>query len=207
MIPTIWESNQHRFFPFRMCSSMNDPVQNPYTAHQPGSSSTSGSPGSLRQSVLTGKVITGALAMGCLMILIVMFAISEADEAPKRDFLLPAVGVGLAVSALVAAFVLCKVTIMRAVDAFRRDATDEDRVLSIDGTATGTQWNLFSAAQTSTIVGQALCEGPAVANMVFALLDNEWLIHGSVVAVLIVALLIQIPTVGKRKALFDEAIA
>jgi hypothetical protein len=63
----------------------------------------------------------------------------------------------------------------------------------------------LTTQQTSTLIGQAILEGSAVINLVFALLDGSWL-HFVFALFAVVALVSMFPTVGKLRNRIENAI-
>jgi hypothetical protein len=122
------------------------------------------------------------------------------------EWVLPAIGIAACIGACVASWFV--VTMMKrvAIRKFRAESTDE--ILREDFQSASTfphqVAQLLGASQAWTIVGQAILEGAAMMNGMLMIVDGN-LIHLAAIAILIVGIAIQFPTVSKKLALIQQA--
>ena len=192
---------------------MNDPVQNPYTS--PDSPDTSGSGGSLTGFVRIGQIITFAFVQSILFITAIMYfmmddpastnpAAPSATPAGNGDMVLPGIGIVAAIGACVIAFVLTKMLRRTIIAKYRATEMNPQKVTSQDISLTPAMLQLMQGSQTGTLIGQAILEGAAVMNAILMLVDNNP-IHLAPIAILVVGIVLQFPTVGKKWQLAREA--
>lgn len=179
-----------------------DPVKNPYTTPDTG---VPGMAMSMRAAVRTGQIITFALIMATVVISAVMLMTMKPDDADET-MLFVFIGAGFAFASIVVAFVITKSMRQRAIEELRANGAKEDIDFPIDQTMTSSLQTFSGRAATWQIVGQALCEGPAVMNAVFMMIDGQVLYHGIAILILVIGIAIQVPTLDKRQAMIDEAL-
>lgn len=190
---------------------------------------------SLHGTARTGQIITLALGKGVLIIALIFGVMMMDGERESASLeLLLAMGGGLFVVLLVGSFFVTKIMRSAATTRLRRhpevaamrESSTTDPTLGAPTLGAPTlsrarhpwvQWEarqpvpeplrpFLMAQQTSTLVGQAMLEGSAVVNLVFALIDGSWL-HFVFVFFAVVALISMIPTVDKLRNRIENAIA
>lgn len=185
---------------------------------------------SLHGSARTGQIITLALGKGVLIIALILGVMMMDGEKQNANLeLLLAMGGGLFVVLLVGSFLVPRLlrsaatTRLRShpeVVAIRESSTTDPTLRDPTLSRSRHQWVQWEARQpvpeplrpflveqqTSTLVGQAMLEGSAVVNLVFALIDGSWL-HFVFVFFALVALVSMIPTVEKLRNRIENAIA
>lgn len=192
---------------------MTDPVQNPYISTDSNDENAPG--GSLTEFVRPGQIITFALVQGVLVIAAVMYffvmddpvvpnAAPNAMPAGNGDLVLPGIGIVAAIGACAFSFVITKMLRRTIISKYQSTETNPQKVTSQDVSLTPAMRGLMQGSQTCTLVGQAILEGAAVINAILMIVDNN-LIHLGLIAVLVVGIVIQVPTVGKKWALAREA--
>ena len=191
---------------------MNDPVQNPYIS--PDSVDQNGPSGSLTGFVRLGQIITFALVQGVLFTTAIMYfmmddpavanPVTNSPPAGNGDLVLPGIGIVAAIGACMIAFVLTKMLRRTIIAKYRATETTPQQVTSQDVSLTPAMRQLMQGSSTGTLVGQAILEGAAVMNAILMLVDNN-LIHLVPIAILVIGIVIQFPTVGKKWQLAVDA--
>ncbi|NNE01449.1 MAG: hypothetical protein HKN47_29400 [Pirellulaceae bacterium] len=207
---------------------MTDPVRNPYssqTSVDGGVLNGGAADGGELESYLvpfvrTGSIITLALAQGVVMIVAVLWFVGmsnrpvpdAADAAVPADVdpaavdpavlggdgVLLAVGVGAAVLACIVAFILPRMIRRAAIDQYQQATPAEQPNAKGAAVVTAPLRQLLGASQTATLVGQAVLEGAAVLNAIMMFLNHNW-IHLVPIAILLLGILIQMPTVQRKR--------
>lgn len=193
---------------------MTDPVQNPYISPELNMESALG--GSLSEFIRPGMIITFALAQGVLIITAILYFFvmdgpasanpvgPNAPPAGNGDLVLPGIGIAAAVGACVIAFVLRKMLRQTSINKYRATETNPQPLTSQDASLTSAMRQLMQDSQTGTLIGQAILEGAAVMNAILMMIDNHP-IHLAPIAILLAGIVIQLPTVSKKRQLAKEA--
>ncbi len=195
---------------------MDDPVRNPYLSTNPSDEAArgGGSGGSLVAHVRTGQIITFALVQGVVLIGAVMAYLAldaPANPVPPgatpagEDFILPAIGIAVAVSCWIAALIVSSVMRRKAADQLSESGEKVDLPYRADALLTASIREFLAASQTATIVGQAACEGAAVANLILMLVDGNW-IHLPFAVICVIGIAVQVPTTGKLQNAIEVAV-
>ncbi|WP_404305217.1 hypothetical protein [Neorhodopirellula lusitana] len=171
----------------------------------------------------TGQVITLALANGILVIAVIFGFMMMNNEATANAIVLLSIGGGVSAVSLVVAFLVPKMIRSQAASQLRQSADGIDLRNGVGLNAPSAEqlqrwgeWQRQSPAptalrsflnqdQTATLIGQAILEGSAVINLVFAFLDGSWL-HFAFVLVAFVALVSTLPTNGKLNHRIESAL-
>ena len=192
----------------------DDPAKNPYTATSTGSSAsgiaTDGS--TIGAFATTGTTISLGMIGGVLIISVVLSTLVLSDPPEDQslfrfsgdDMLFLIVGYVIFLGGIAAAVVIR--TIMKGQAIAQFNATDPELPHPLDNKSPlpGDARSLLAANQTSTIIGQALMEGPAVVNAIFLLLGDNFA-HLIPIVLGIIGIAVQIPTAGKLKQLLEDA--
>ncbi|TWU01519.1 hypothetical protein [Neorhodopirellula pilleata] len=173
----------------------------------------------------TGQIITLALAKGILIIGLIFGVLLMDDERAfgNAAILLP-LGGGLFVVMLAGAFFVSKMLRSAGVTRLRQhpevhamhEATPANTTMAVMREE-WIQWDnksplplplrpFLAGEQSATIVGQAMLEGSAVINLVFALLDGSYA-HFLFAFLAMVGLVSMIPTTGKLRKRIEIAIS
>ncbi|MCC9602818.1 hypothetical protein LOC67_19885 [Stieleria sp. JC731] len=194
-------------------NAMIDSPNNPYVS--PGGSSGPGNtraPNSISQTAKTGLVITFALINGVVVVAGILSYLSLGDfpeDLPlirfgQDEWLFLAIGGLATLLTIPVAIVLPK--IMKGQAAERLRSTDLDFPQPIDTNATlpPEGRHFLGAFQSSTLIGQALFEGPAMLNAVFVFIDHNFA-HLFFVAVGIAGIVLLAPTPQKLINAIEDA--
>ncbi len=187
---------------------MHDPVQNPYISPEAiDNPSTAGFGSSIRAQVRVGQIITFALVQGTLLIagIMVYMTLAQKPQVNNRATLFLAIGIMLAVGACVIALAVASTIRRLAVQRFREQCDRESGNVSAESAASPAVNELLTRLQSSTLVGQAAMEGAAVANAVLLMLSGN-LLHLAVITVMLIGIIWQTPTVGKRQSVIERAL-
>lgn len=194
---------------------MNDPVPNPYAA---GASDPGGQPqqGSQNQTIAsasrTGSAITAALAMGLIaftgIALFLRFSDSDSDQGwvptDESEMIFLAIGLLAFVSSFAVSLVLPKLMRRAQQERFRSEQEVLPQPLLDDAVLPPSARFFLGGEMTQILVGQALCEGPAVMNLVFFLIKGN-LLHLIPVGLGLLGILARVPTTQKLRARLQEA--
>lgn len=193
---------------------MTDPVQNPYIS--PESIAEDAPGGSLSEFVRPGQIITFALVQGVLVITAILFlfikgeaaavnpAAPNAPTAGGGDLVLPGIGIVAAVGACVIAFALRTMLRRTSINKYRKTETKPQEIASQDASLTPAMRQLMKDSQVGTLIGQVILEGAAVMNAILMVVDDN-IIHLVPIAILVAGIVIQLPTVGKKRQLAKTA--
>jgi hypothetical protein len=187
---------------------MHDPVRNPYIpASDVGNDHQIGREGSLLQHVRTGQVITFAMIMGLIMMVGILLTLSidgDKGQADDKNSILILLGIGAGFLAIITSLVLSRWQHRAALMALRANRAADDAIPSDSQTVTSSVARFLGSSASATLVGQAVLEGAAVINAVLMVIDGN-LLHLAVVAVMIVGMALQTPTIAKRRAAIESA--
>jgi hypothetical protein len=188
-----------------------DPVKNPYISSDAiEDPSTAGFGSSMRTQIRVGQIITFALVQGTLIfagIMAYMVAGNNPVGAPQangRDTLFLGIGIALAIGACVIAVAAASMIRRLAVQRFREQCDSDSVMLSPDAAAPPAVNELIARLQSATLVGQSAMEGAAFANAILLMLSDN-LLHLAVIAAMVIGIIWQTPTVGKRQRVIEEA--
>ena len=190
---------------------MNDSPKNPYATTDVTGSGANGYL-TINQTSKVGMMITGGLIMGLLVTTVILSAmaikeIPQGESLVRFDgdsMLFVMIGFAVMLGGAIAAFVLPRILNQNAADQLRSSSVEIPSPLRADGNLPSAGQQFLGARMSSTIIGQALLEGPAMVNAVFLLLDQDFA-HLIPVVIAIVGILIQIPTPGKLINAFEDA--
>lgn len=215
---------------------MNDPnpaeiaksFGNPYLVTSDDSEELSGglpagssmnAPSSLQHFARVGQIITIALAKGMLVIGVVLIVMRWGQPADPFNLTLPLIGTVLFIVILVLAWIVPAAMRARAIHQFRQSARIADWLANSDATAVErlidqgvTQplplpaKRLLTMDQTARMVSHGLLEGVGVVNLVFFMLNGN-AVHLVWPVILWVAIVVQIPTVSRYRALLAKAMS
>jgi hypothetical protein len=188
-----------------------DPVKNPYISSEAiDDPSTAGVGASMRTQIRVGQIITFALVQGTLIFAGIMAYMVMgknpvgAPPANGRDTLFLGIGIALALGACAIAVVAASTIRRLAVQRFREQFDSDSVTSSPDSAAPPAVNELIARLQAATLVGQAAMEGAAFANAVLLMLSGN-LLHLAVITVMVIGIIWQTPTVGKRQRVIEEA--
>ncbi len=191
------------------------PIENPYLASAtPGSASDSHV--NLKGLVRTSQIIAFALIQGVVFITAIMAYLTllssdggPANAAPANppaddNMVMVVIGVVACFAGCFASFIVNRLLKGMAIRQF--SSSGEEVELPVDETVTMTAEvsSLLTSSQTRMIIGMALVEGAAVINAVLMMLD-ESMIHLVMVAICLVAMAVQFPTLQKKLDLIEFA--
>jgi len=206
----------------------SNPYGSPSPQHDvfdPGASEPSTNATSLRGFAFTGQIITLALAKGILIIGLIFGVLLMDDERAfeNAEVLLP-LGGGLFAIMLIGAFLVSKGLRSGGVTRLRQhpdvaamhEATPANKTMA-RMREEWIQWDnnaplplplrpFLTNEQSARLVGQAMLEGSAVINLVFALLDGSYA-HFLFAFLAMIGLVSMIPTTGKLRTRIDTAIS
>lgn len=191
------------------------PIQNPYLASAtPGSNSDNQV--NLKGLVRTSQIIAFALIQAVVFITAIMAYLTllssdggPANAAPANppaddSLVMVVIGVVACFVGCIASFVANRLLKGMAIRQF--SSSGEEVELPVDETVTMTAEisRLLTTSQTRMIIGMALVEGAAVINAVMMMLDEN-MIHLVMVAICLVAMAVQFPTLQKKLDLIELA--
>ena len=163
-------------------------------------------PNALRTYVRSGQITTFALIQGVVVITAIMFffARNEEGRAGKPALILPIIGASVGVAVVCVAAIAIHVLRKRAIHNFH--CLGETIATPVDESVTLTPGisALLDETHTNLIVGLAIIDGVAILNAIVYFIDGHW-INLAGVAVCLVAMAAQWPTLGKRLDLIERA--
>lgn len=178
-------------------SRSEHPIRNPYlNASDPDGGGEAELQQTISASARIGQIITFALVQGVVLfagVAVYLVHSGEADDALVADpnWTLPLIGLGLALIAIVASWIVSGQLLQAALRNF-------------EARGGGDPLSLLGGYRSSIIVAQAILEGAAMANGVLMILDRS-LFHLPVIGVLILALVVRTPTAARTRAFLDLA--
>ena len=194
---------------------MDDPVRNPYVSpHSLDQSEVGNDDAALAAHARTGQIITFALVQGVIVIGAVMAFLSwqgPANQAPAGapavgdDLILLAVGIIMAVGSWIAAIIVPGVIRRNAADQLSESADKAVGRMSIDALPPYSLQKFLGASQSATLVGQAVLEGAAVANLILMFVDGNW-IHLLLAVVCVIGIAFQVPTTEKLRTAIESSL-
>jgi len=191
-----------------------DPAQNPYLA-SPGSAAVfqSGkSAATIRSAATTGMIITFALAQGVIVIGAVALWMALGDrgedqplyEIGGESLIFQIVGAVAILGGVGGAAVLRMLMRHAAVQNYLSAEEPLPQPLDEHTPLPPAAGQLIGGESAATIVGQALCEGAVVINLIFLLLsENLIFLLPSLIG--LVGIVIQIPTSGRLQSVLTTA--
>jgi hypothetical protein len=197
---------------------MTNPARNPYTSptstDSPTASGFSGGAAgpTIQATSLTGLVITFALVSGLVIVTVILSSLTLSnfpeDESMVRfggdSMLFVVIGFGISIASFVAAFVLRSSLKRQAVMQLQASGDDLPQPLELTTPLPGSAQRFLGAVSSFTIVGQALCEGPAILNAIFIMLEDNFVFLIPVVFG-IAGIALQTPLPGRLKAMLEAA--
>lgn len=191
---------------------MNDPARNPYTAGTGLATGAAGGVARFRQPVLTGKLITVALAMGLVTTtgIVSFLGLQSLPEGePLFRFggdatLFIVIGFGKLVICAIGWVVMRTIFNRRIAEILNASETPFPVPIQADSELPPQTDAAIQAVMTSTIVGQALMEGPAMTCAVLLFIERNGVFLIPIVIGL-VGVLMQLPTESKYKARLENA--
>lgn len=192
----------------------DDPAKNPYTSGS-GSFGQANSPGgamTIAGFASIGTLISIALVTGLLLIsgfMSYMVLSDPPEDAPVFQFggdnlLFLIIGYAVFFVCAATAFVIPAMMRRQAMETYKVSNAQLPQPLEPKSTLPAEAQSLLAVNQSATLVGQALMEGPAVANAVLMLV-GENLAHLAPIALAVVGIAMQVPTAGKLQNLLEEA--
>ena len=193
---------------------MSDPLKNPTRGGRGSGNQASAFRDSIASRIRVGQIITLGMIMGLLVMGVIMACFTLGSEPPNPaadqvaasggGYLIPAVGFFLGVTSWIIAAVLPTIIRRNGVGQYQRSG-DKIELPIEGGTPIGNMTLLVGTFITSTLVGQAILEGGAIANLVLMMVDQQPLIHVPLAMVSVVGLLLLLPTVDKMLDFIESA--
>ena len=202
---------------------MTTPIQNPYTRGQSSEGDQAGNLTTIASTVRVGQIITFALVQGVIVVAAVMtylaFGNREVDQqladaqdaadffampSSADDWLLPALGIAVAVGAAVVALVVPNLMRRSGIIDFRATGTSLDVPVDPKQSLPWPASKLMGTYLTSKIVGEAVLEGAAMLNLVLLMLDQS-VLHYVPIAALLAGIALQFPTISKAQHFLELA--
>ncbi|KAA5545329.1 hypothetical protein FYK55_06650 [Roseiconus nitratireducens] len=193
---------------------MNDPARNPYAAGSstPGAGGTGRTIATIRSASATGMTITFALVSGVTFITAVMIWMSSGSLQPgeswfrfdRQSVLLLGFGFLVLLGGAGAAFAIRILMTRQAMQ--QNPPTDQPLPQPLTDDATLPPWaqSLLGSVSASTIVGQALMEGPAIINAILLMIDDN-LAHLVPIVLAVIGILLQTPTSSRYQRILEDA--
>ena len=188
-----------------------DPAQNPYTAGQSDTGEVHAAQ-AIKGGIRTGQIITFALVQGVVVITAIMayLVVSGAEDGQAlfqttgeslTNLIIGAVLAVVAIGVCLAIRMVMRNQSMSRFQPLKKPFRLQD---SKNSNVPGTISNLIGAYHTRNLVGQAVLEGATVINAMLIMLSDN-LMHLVPIAVLLVGIVLQVPTLGKVKQWIEDA--
>ncbi len=161
----------------------------------------------------TGLIITFALVQGIVFVALVMLYLvlggneeqaAQADGGGTNDLIMLGIGLFVTLIACAAAVLVPMALRRQAIEKFQSSGEQVELPLYVDASLTPAAQQLVGASLSWTIVGQAVLEGAAMLNLVLMVVDSN-LLHVALSAICVIGIVLQTPTVGKKKQLIENA--
>lgn len=195
---------------------MTDEFQNPYLDPDAPDAATGAvvAGGTLTGFIKTGQIIAFALAMGLVMMTLVLGYItfsSTGEEqpisvlpGPDDDWILPGVGIVAFLGSAMGAIVVPPTIRRSAAASFAAKGERVDLHTGAEVKITPGLQMLLGGYFSAMLIGQALLEGAATANLILMVLDEQ-LLHIGIAAICLVGMLMQFPTRDKIIGMIENA--
>lgn len=197
---------------------MNDPA----TPLEPFTNANGHASITIRSQVRTGQIISFALVQGVILTTAVLTylafgtgagqaeghaaggAVSEGELGGEGGFLLPLIGLAVAVGCGVAAAVVPKILRGSAVERFRASGGSLPLPTPPEAELPPAAARLLGSWTAATLVAQALLEGPAIFNAVLMVIQPHYG-YLVLIAVMLAGIAMQTPTVEKVQRFLETA--